>query len=179
MPIISVDSQIVETELLHIANQMILAATTAPKARGIDQLSYKIVYGEELTLLSNTMIQLGERSNQPFFIRDAKNILQSPVVVLLGCSIQPLNLNECNYCGHETCGNKSLHPNVPCAHNLLNLGIAVGIAASVANTHHIDNRIMFSAGKAALELKIFPAETTCVYAIPLSVSSKNIFFDRS
>lgn len=179
MPILTVDSQIVETELLHIANQMIMAATTAPKARGLNQLSYKIVCGEELILLSNAMTEIGQQTNQSFFVRDAQNILNASIVILLACSIHPINLSNCNYCGHETCSKKLQYPDAPCAHNLVDLGIAVGIAANVANLHHVDNRIMFSAGRAALTLNFFPKKTACVYAIPLSVSPKNIFFDRS
>ena len=58
------------------------------------------------------------------------------------------------------------------------LGIAIGSAAHVASAHHVDSRVMFSAGRAALNLKLFPAEVTIAYAIPLSVSGKSPFFDR-
>jgi uncharacterized ferredoxin-like protein len=42
----------------------------------------------------------------------------------------------------------------------------------------VDNRILFSAGKAAINLGYFPETATIVYGIPLSVSSKSPFFDR-
>ena len=59
------------------------------------------------------------------------------------------------------------------------LGIAIGSAVSVAAAHHVDNRVMFSAGKAALNLKLFDDSQVCIaYGIPLSVSGKSPFFDR-
>lgn len=178
MAIAPVDSQVIENQLVHIAQKMVIAATTAPKARGLNQLSYRIATGDDILKLGEEMESIGQNSSQPFFIRDAKNILLAPVVVLLGCSINPINLKECSYCGHPNCGEKLKSPTHPCAHNLIDLGIAIGIAAEVAAQNHIDNRIMFSVGKAALNTHLFPEDVACIYAIPLSVSTKNIFFDR-
>lgn len=42
----------------------------------------------------------------------------------------------------------------------------------------VDNRVMFSAGKAAPSIGLL-AGCHSIYAIPLSVSSKNPFFDRA
>jgi uncharacterized ferredoxin-like protein len=42
----------------------------------------------------------------------------------------------------------------------------------------IDNRIMFTAGKAAVKMGMFPPKVAIVYGIPLSVSGKSVFFDR-
>jgi uncharacterized ferredoxin-like protein len=58
------------------------------------------------------------------------------------------------------------------------LGIAVGSAVSVAADHRIDNRVMFSVGRAALKLGLLPDDVVNCYGIPLSISSKSIFFDR-
>jgi uncharacterized ferredoxin-like protein len=60
---------------------------------------------------------------------------------------------------------------------MADLGIAVGSAAKTAQIHNADNRVFFSAGVAALSLGHLPGCTTA-YAIPLSISGKNIFFDR-
>jgi uncharacterized ferredoxin-like protein len=60
--------------------------------------------------------------------------------------------------------------------SVLNLGIAVGSAAKTASLHNVDNRVMFSAGYAAQALKLIDADI--VLAIPLSATSKNIYFDR-
>jgi len=42
----------------------------------------------------------------------------------------------------------------------------------------VDNRIMYSAGKAAAELQLLGEGVQCIFAIPVSVSRKSIFFDR-
>ncbi len=60
---------------------------------------------------------------------------------------------------------------------MADLGIAVGSAAKTAQIHNADNRILFTAGVAALSLHLLP-DCTCAYGIPLSVTGKNIFFDR-
>lgn len=49
--------------------------------------------------------------------------------------------------------------------------------AATAAELHIDNRIMFSAGYAARKLGLLPG-CRSVFALPLSISSKNPFFDR-
>jgi uncharacterized ferredoxin-like protein len=43
----------------------------------------------------------------------------------------------------------------------------------------IDNRILYTAGMAALKLKCFHDSVKVCFGIPLSVTGKNIFFDRS
>jgi uncharacterized ferredoxin-like protein len=87
----------------RIAEEMVLAARTAPKARGLDKLELKVLTGEEIKLLS---------------------------------------------------------------------------AVSVAMDHRVDNRIMYSAGKAAIEAGLFGPEVKIAYGIPLSATGKNPFFDR-
>lgn len=178
MSIISVDPIVLEKELISIAQKMVIAATTAPKARGLNCLDFAIITGTEITRLSAKMDEIGQDSGQPFFVRDAKNILNAPVIVLLGAKIHPLNLNNCSYCGFTDCGHKSKHPEAPCAHNIADLGIAIGSAVSTASNFHVDNRVMFSAGKASLSLNYLSSDVAVAYAIPLSVSNKNIFFDR-
>lgn len=65
-----------------------------------------------------------------------------------------------------------------CAFNITDLGIAVGSAAAVAGDNRIDNRVFYSAGKGALRMGCFSKEVRVCYGIPLSTSSKSIFFDR-
>ena len=62
--------------------------------------------------------------------------------------------------------------------NLTDLGIAVGSAVSIAADCRVDNRVMFSAGMAAKNLKILPEDVKICYGIPVSVSGKNPYFDR-
>lgn len=59
---------------------------------------------------------------------------------------------------------------------LVDLGIAIGSAVKTASILNIDNRIMFTAGKAAQNLKLVDGDV--VFNIPISVRGSNIFFDR-
>lgn len=178
MSIITTDPITIDQELVLVAQQLVFAAITAPKARGLNCLESIIITGEEIIGLSKEMKKIGESTEQHFFIRDAENILKSPAIILLGAKIEPRNLKECRYCGFSDCGHKLSISKAPCVHNITDLGIAIGAVCSLAADHRIDNRVMFSAGRASLSLNYFTSEIAVAYAIPLSVSSKNIFFDR-
>jgi uncharacterized ferredoxin-like protein len=65
-----------------------------------------------------------------------------------------------------------------CSFNVGDLGIAVGSAVSRAADMRVDNRIMYSVGKAVLELNLLPDKVRLVYGVPLSATGKNPFFDR-
>jgi uncharacterized ferredoxin-like protein len=58
----------------------------------------------------------------------------------------------------------------------MDLGIALGVAAKMAAEFNIDNRVMYTAGAAAMTLGLMEADLIVV--LPLSISEKNIFFDR-
>ena len=66
---------------------------------------------------------------------------------------------------------------VPCAINSVDVGIAIGSACAMAADCRVDTRVMFSAGYAAQRLG-WLGECKQVYAILISASSKNPFFDR-
>jgi len=160
---------------LQVARLMAAAAVTAPKARGIDNLVVKILQGDEIKQLAQAMRDNAPEA-WPFFHRDAANVEDSQALVLIGTRLSPLGL-DCGYCGFPSCeeckGMKGI-----CTFNPGDLGIALGSAASVAARHHIDNRIMFSAGWTAVKTDLLGADVRIAHAIPLSISGKNIFFDR-
>ncbi|MDL2323030.1 DUF2148 domain-containing protein [Bacteroidales bacterium OttesenSCG-928-A17] len=160
--------------VIEVAKKMMLAARTAPKAKGIDIIEVGLVTGESLKPLSEMMKKIGEYRSMKFFLRDAENILSAEAVVLIGTELETQGLN-CFYCGYATCGEKPKR--VPCVMNTTDIGIAIGSAVSVAADHRVDTRVMFSAGSAAMELKML-GDCKCVFAIPVSASSKNPFFDR-
>ncbi len=165
--------------LRRTAEKMMTAARTAPKAKGIDNLVISIVQGDTITLLSEKLKKLAETDEGPdYFVRDAENILNSEVIVLIGTKIKPFGIKYCGYCGFNNCEEKSKYPDVPCALNTGDLGIAVGSAVSVAMDERVDNRIMHSVGVAAVDLKLLGEDTKIIYGIPLYIGSKNIFFDR-
>ena len=97
---------------------------------------------------------------------------------MFGSSIQTMQLPNCGLCGYENCTEKEKHPDIPCAYNPLDLGIAIGSAVSIAMDNRVDNRVMYTVGMAILELNLLGNEVKLAFGIPLSATSKNIFFDR-
>ena len=161
-------------EVVNIARQMMVAARTAPKGKGIDILETAIVTGEEIQILSETMLEMQKENGLKFFLRDADNILNAECIVLIGTHEKAQGLN-CGHCGYSTCVGRA--EGVPCALNAIDVGIAIGSACATAADARVDNRIMFSAGLAAQRLNWLEG-CKMVMAIPLSASSKNPFFDR-
>lgn len=161
-------------QVLNIARQMMVAARTAPKGKGIDIIEVALVTDEDLKRLSDRMIQLAEEQGMKFFLRDAENILSAECLLLIGTREQAQGLN-CGHCGYAVCGNRP--EGVPCAINTVDVGIAIGSACSTAADHRVDTRVMFSAGLAAQRMNWLEG-CKQVFAIPVSASSKNPFFDR-
>jgi uncharacterized ferredoxin-like protein len=161
-----------------VAELMLAAARTAPKGCGADNLAAIIIDGEEKARLADQMRKIARETGEDFFARDGGNVDASAVIVILGARNNPLGLTHCGYCGFEDC-TEMLKAGANCAFNVTDLGIAVGSAVSVAADHRIDSRVMFSAGKAAIALKYLPDDVRVAYGIPLSASSKSVFFDRS
>ena len=160
--------------VLNIARQMMTAARTAPKGKGIDIVECAMITGEELETLADTMIKMVEEHGMKFFLRDAENIRHAECVVIIGTRRQAQGLN-CGHCGYSLC---SARPDVvPCAINTLDVGIAIGSACAMAADLRVDTRVMFSAGLASQRLGFLPGCNT-VFAILVSASSKNPFFDR-
>lgn len=162
----------------YVAELMMAAARTAPKGCGADNLVALMIDGEEKDKLADQMRKIAKETGEDFFARDGGNVDASTVVVLLGIQSNPLGLDHCSFCGFADCG-ATVQAGANCAFNVTDLGIAVGSAVSIAADHRFDNRVMFSAGKAAMELKYFPENVRVAYGIPLFTSSKSIFFDRS
>lgn len=160
--------------VLNVARQMMTAARTAPKGKGIDVIEAALVTGEDLEKLAGKMVDMVKEHGMKFFLRDADNILQAECVVIIGTREQAQGLN-CGHCGFSTCAGRS--EGVPCAINSVDVGIAIGSACAMAADMRVDTRVMFSAGLAAQRLDWLKG-CRQVYAIPVSASSKNPFFDR-
>lgn len=168
------EREIRHESVLQAVRQMMIAARTAPKGKGIDIIELAMVTDYDINRLSEEMIKVSEETGMKFFLRDADNILQAEAVMLLGTRQQVQGLN-CGHCGFPTCEGKPLA--VPCAINSVDLGIAIGSACATAADWRLDTRVMFSAGLAAQRLG-FLEDCKCVMAIPVSAASKNPFFDR-
>jgi len=163
--------------LLEVARRMCIAARTAPKGKGIDNLVTAVLTGEEKDEIAREMQRVGEATDAAFFVRDAGNLRASGALVLLGTRIKTLGIPNCGFCGYENCADNQKHDGI-CAFNTGDLGIAVGSAVAVAADCRVDTRVMFTAGRAALNLKTLGDEVRIAYGVPLSVSGKSPFFDR-
>lgn len=165
--------------VIDSAKKIMSAARTAPKARGKDNIVITLVTGDDIKEIAEQMKEMVEKDNAPqFFVRDADNILKAQAMILLGTKIQSMGLSPCGMCGFKNCDEKENHPDHPCVFNTGDLGIATGSAVSMAADFRLDNRIMYSVGQAVLKHNLLGDDVKIVYAVPLSVSSKNVFFDR-
>lgn len=173
------ENELVGDELLSTARRMMVAARTAPKGKGRDNLIMRLAEAGEIKLISEKTNEIGTRLGLAGFVRDAQNMLSARLMLLFGTGISPMGLKKCGMCGFGDCAGKSVHPEVPCVFNTGDLGIAIGSAVSVAMECRVDNRVMYTAGQAVLELGLMGPEVKIVYAVPLSVSGKNPFFDRA
>ncbi len=162
---------------MAVAELMVAAARTAPKGHGKDNLEFMIVDGDEKDKLADEMRKIAKDTEVNFFARDGGNVDNSQVVVLLGTRIGPIDCPNCGYCGFKDCDENRKNKGI-CVFNPGDLGIAIGSAVSIAANHRCDNRVLFSAGKSALNLGYFSDDIKIAYGIPLSVSGKNPYFDR-
>jgi len=170
-------TELEKSAVLQVAALMIAAVRTAPKTRGIDNIRSLAIDDEPAKQkVIARMREIGARENRPSFARDAGNLESSPALVIIGVESNPAGLN-CGFCGKPTCEALE-NGNGICAFNSIDLGIATASAAEVAGRFHIDNRVMYSVGRACLDLKLFGPEVRQALGIPLSVTGKNPFFDR-
>lgn len=169
------EREVRQASVLEAARQIMVAARTAPKGKGIDVLEVMTITGEDIVKLSEEMRKVHEENGFKFFLRDADNILSAEAVVLIGTREQCQGMN-CMRCGFALCEERP--DGVPCAINTIDVGIAVGSACAMAADLRIDTRVMHSAGIAAMRKGMVCEGLNNVLAIPLSCKSKNPFFDR-
>lgn len=174
-------SQMEEQAILATAKRMCAAARTAPKARGIDNILTLTLTGAEKDALADKMEEIGIREfnkSAGHFRRDANNLRLAQAVVLIGVKRHYYGLPYCSFCGFENCG-ECEKAGARCAFNTIDLGVALSSAAAIACDDRVDNRMMFSVGKAAEEMNYSDEDTVLWHGIPISVSGKNVFFDRN
>lgn len=162
---------------IEVARHMAVAARTSPKTCGIDNIEIIVIDDESAKKeLCDKMKEISKKISRPSLERDANSIANSPVILAIGVKSNPPGLN-CGFCGYPSCAQLQKTSGV-CAYNSIDLGIAIDSAAGIANFFHADNRIMYSIGRACLELKLFSKTVKQALGIPLSVTGKNPFFDR-
>lgn len=169
--------QMEEQAVLATAAQMCAAARTAPKAIGKDVIHTLVLTGEDKDALASKMVEIGKRDGaEVWMARDAENVRSSQAVVLVGVKRSYRGVQRCGFCGFENCG-ACKNADANCAMMYIDLGIALSSAVQTAAIGKIDNRIMLSIGKAAMEMS-YTDEAVLWHGIPLSVTGKNSFFDR-
>lgn len=181
-----------EPEAILTAAKLIMAAvTTAPKTRGVSTITSALLQGEDKERLAKGMEVQGAKKafSGDIFKRDAQNVRNSHAVLLIGVKgtmpKKPEKPMNCGACGYPTCaefirakkGKKGEDfPGPLCAFQIVDLGIALGVAARMAAELHIDNRLMYTVGSGAMEMGVLEADM--IVGLPLSINPKNIFFDR-
>ncbi|WP_048143495.1 ferredoxin domain-containing protein [Methanosarcina horonobensis] len=179
--ILNPESGVLET----LAESILLAARTAPKAKGVDDIITALIEKEDIESLASTMERLADEKGGGFVFlkRDAVNLRNAGAAVLIGVKASGAAGLNCGACGFKTCAEMLERQKVEvefwgpnCMFKYADLGIAVGAAAAKAKDFCIDNRVMYSIGAAARVSGLLEADV--VFGIPLSVTGKNIFFDR-
>lgn len=176
------------------------AAVTAPKSGG--QLFLKgakpfietVIVEDRPTLsrLAEWLRARGNKLREPIWYRDADTVERLDLVLFIGLAKWYPPLYDCGACGFPTCAeftkNAARHrANAAdaddwefaapiCQLRCIDLGIAVGSAAKVASMNNIDARCQTRVAAAARRLGLIEADLAV--ALSMSVSHKNIFFDK-
>lgn len=165
--VIRTDEDAIKEALVQVAKLMVISAITAPKARGADNVVCRIMDDEEtINRIADKMEELAPELGE-VFLRDSRSLRNSKVLLLMGCKMTEAGMKV---------RIESIGITEDVALSIVNLGIALGSAVKTASILNVDNRIMFTVGKAAKELRLLDADI--VLGIPLNASSKNIYFDR-
>lgn len=163
--------------VMAVAGLMLAAARTAPKGKGVDCIEAVILDGEEKTQLVQEMKRIATYTGVTSFNRDAANIDNSVCIIIMGVRNEYFGASPCGNCGFENCA-EARNVGAMCGFKNVDLGIALGSAVSVAALHHIDTRIMYTAGQAAKNLTLLSPDVAVYFGIPLSATGKSIYFDR-
>ena len=163
---------------LDAAARVCASARTAPKARGSDSIRTAVLTDADKDSVADAMERFGAEQGADFFLRDAGNVRAAKVLVLIGIEESQRGLGEiCGYCHHSNCA-ACRENNGVCVYDPVDVGIALGSAAATAADLRMDSRILFSAGRAALEMGIMGENVRQIFGLPLSVTGKSPFFDR-
>jgi uncharacterized ferredoxin-like protein len=186
--------------LRSVARLCAAAAMTAPKSGG--QLFLKgskpfietVIIEDKVTLtrLAGWLRARGDKLRQAIWYRDADTAERLDLVLFIGLARWYPPQYDCGACGYPTCGDFSSRapkyrldvagaeqwefPGPICQIRCVDLGIAVGSAAKVASMNNIDTRCQTRIAAAARHLGLIEADLAV--ALSMSVSHKNIFFDK-
>ena len=92
--------------ILQVARQMMTAARTAPKGKGIDVIEVALITDEEIKLLSDKMIAMVEEHGMKFFLRYTRTSARIELRTLRICDMcrtygrRPLRIEQ-HRCRHR------------------------------------------------------------------------------
>jgi uncharacterized ferredoxin-like protein len=185
--------------LRQVAKLCAVAAMTAPKSggklflKGAKPFIETVIVEDRATLLqlSAWLRERGNKLKDPIWHRDAETTEKLDLVLFIGLAKWYPPLYDCGACGYATCaeflravptyqapGSEDWEfPGPICQLRCIDLGIAVGSAAKIASMHNIDSRCQTRIAAAARHCGVINADLAV--ALSMSVSHKNIFFDKS
>lgn len=184
--------------LRHVAELCAVAAMTAPKSggqlfsKGAKPFIETVIVEDRETLdrLAAWLRERGTRLKAPIWFRDAETAEKLDLVLFIGLAKWYPPVYDCGACGYATCAEflrAREHqkpagiedwefPGPICQIRCIDLGVAVGSAAKIASINNVDTRCQTRIAAAARLLGIIQADMAV--ALSMSVSHKNIFFDR-
>lgn len=184
--------------LRNVAQLCAVAAMTAPKSggslflKGSKPFIETVILEDRDTLkrLAEWQRARGTKLKEPLWFRDADTTEKLDLVLFIGLAKWYPPLYDCGACGYATCaeflraapnyraeGSDDWEFSGPiCQLRAVDLGIAVGSAAKVASLNNIDTRCQTRLAAAARHLGVIEADLAV--ALSMSISHKNIFFDK-
>ncbi len=180
-------------EAAKIAARLLLASgTTTPRVGGVGECTIHIIDDpcaiEDLCQGIENMSS--ENKSWDFFKRDAAMLRDADAVLVvtsLRCISDPADIN-CNMCGKMTCeslreteklasGADIAFTGPLCIFRANNISYAIDGIVSQARNLGIDYGVFWSAGVAAMRMKILPRATGFALAVAISITEKSPFRD--
>ena len=180
-------------ESVRLASRLILASgTTTPRVGGVGECTIHIIEDEcDIEDLCQEMEKMAQiKKSWKFFNREAQ-MLRDADAILVTTSLRsltdPADIN-CNMCGKIVCEYLKEEEKLPddpdvafkgplCTFRANNIAYAVDGMTNQARNLGIDYGVYWSAGAAAMRMKILPRDTGFALAVAISVTEKSPFRD--
>lgn len=171
--------------IMAAADLMLVAARTAPKSGGRDDIVTALVTGPETEALAEELERIAAEQNDAAWLKPVGLVRSATAIVLIGVRGTKSYVCNCGACGYASCADFAAAPTRAgrdydgpnCIFKVMDLGVALGSAVKTAGLLNADNRLYYRIGKAARRLRCLP-EASVIIGIPLSASGKNPNFDR-
>jgi len=176
-----------------VAARLILAAgTTAPRVGGVGECSVHIL--DDLCDIEDLCQQMEDmakiKKSWQFFRRDAAMLRDADAILLvtsLRSLTDPSDIN-CNMCGRMVCEYLREEEKLPadpdvaytgclCIFRANNIAYAIDGMIQGAKNLLVDYGVYWSAGAAAMRMKILPRDTGFALAMGISITEKSPFRD--